>query len=209
MKQLLITIALLSAGFAAKGQDIQLPAPDMGRQTTSMMETLAKRHSVREYSSRELSLQDISDLCWAACGRSRDDKHITSPTAMNKQEIRLYAFTKGGVYEYMNKSNLLRECVKGDHRALLCGPQKFVKDAPIVLLMVIDFERFGSHGEHAVLMTCVDAGIVSENINLFCQSAGLVTVPRAMMDAEGISKLLGFSSKMKPILNNPVGFPKE
>ena len=33
----------------------------------------------------------------------------------------------------------------------------------------------------------VDAGNVSENINLYCQSVGLCTVPRATMDINGIT----------------------
>lgn len=42
--------------------------------------------------------------------------------------------------------------------------------------MVADFKLFGSKDEHAQLMTCVDAGIVSENINLYCESVGLATI---------------------------------
>lgn len=57
-------------------------------------------------------------------------------------------------------------------------------------------------------MGCVDAGNVSENINLYCQSVGLVTVPRATHDTDGIRKLLGFTDKQLPIMNNPVGYAK-
>jgi len=63
--------------------------------------------------------------------------------------------------------------------------------------------------EMAMQMGCVDAGNVSENINLYCQSVGLVTVPRATHDTEGIKKLLGFTDKQLPIMNNPVGYPKK
>ena len=44
--------------------------------------------------------------------------------------------------------------------------------------MVADLSKFG--GE--VLMPALDAGIVSQNISLFCSGTGLVTVPRASMD---------------------------
>ena len=80
--------------------------------------------------------------------------------------------------------------------------------APVSLLMVMDFEKFGSDNDHAKLMACVDAGNVSENINLYCQAVGLVTVPRATMDVEGLRNLLGLSEKQIPVINNPVGKAK-
>ena len=110
---------------------------------------------------------------------------------------------------------------KGDNRELMAGGgnktpngkksfrQTFVLDAPVSLLMVIDFEKFGRYDEKAVQMGCVDAGNVSENINLYCQSAGLATVPRATHDTEGIRSLLGLTEKHLPIMNNPVGFEKK
>lgn len=213
MKRLLLPSLALCCGLSASAQDVDLPAPNVQRSTLSMMQTLATRHSVREYANRQLSMQDLSDLCWAACGQTRDDKHITAPSAMNRQEIRLFVFTQKGVYEYNPGENRLVENVKGDHRGLVAGTQGFSQDfvltAPVSLVMVIDFKRFGSSDQRAVMMGCVDAGNVSENVNLFCQAAGLCTVPRATMDVEGIRALLGFTEEQLPIMNNPVGYPKK
>ncbi len=208
MKKLLIA-SMLMASMTAFAQDIKLPAPDFNQKSMSMIETLRTRHSVRSYADTPLTNQQISNVCWAACGQTRDDKHITAPTAMNRQEIRLYVFTKQGVYEYQTKGNLLKYIVDGDHRKLIAGQQDFVMQAPISLLMVIDFEKFGSSDERALMMGCVDAGNVSENVNLYCQSVGLATVPRASMDADGIKKLLKLTDKQLPIMNNPIGVEKK
>lgn len=200
------------ACLAASAQDIALPSPNLHRTTLSLMETLATRHSVREYADRELSQQELSDLCWAACGESRDAQHITAPSAMNRQEIRLFVFTANGVYEYFPHENRLAHKASGDHRSLVAGgsgfKQDFVLQAPVSLVMVIDLDRFGSADEHAKMMGCVDAGNVSENVNLYCQAAGLATVPRATMNAEGIRSLLHLTNNQIPIMNNPVGWPK-
>lgn len=208
MKKLIVAALTVMSTLAGMAQDIKLPAVDMKKKTKSVMQTLATRHSAREYSSKELSNQELSNLCWAACGRSRDDQHRTAPTAMNKKEIRLYVFTAKAVYEYMPVENKLKFIVKGDNRKLVAGGQAFVETAPVSLVMVMDFALFGSTNEHAKLMTSVDAGIVSQNINLYCESAGLCTVPRGTMDSAGISKLLGLNEKQVPILNNPVGYAK-
>lgn len=212
MRNLFILTALCLA-LSIKAQNISLPAPDMQAQSATVINTLATRHSTRQFSPKELTNQELSNLCWAACGLSRDDNHRTAPTARNKQEIRLFVFTAKAVYEYDAKANQLTEIVKGDKRSLIAGTkafkQDFVLDAPVSLLMVIDFDLFGSSDEKAMQMGCVDAGIVCENINLYCQAVGLVTVPRATHDTEGLRKLLGLTDKQLPIMNNPVGYPKK
>lgn len=208
MKKILIA-AMLTATMSTWAQDIKLPAPNTEKKSTTMVEALKTRHSTREFAATTLSNQELSDLCWAACGLSRDNNHRTAPTAMNRQEIRLFAFLKNGVYEYDAKSNTLIKKADGDQRKLIGGNQASISDAPVSLLMVIDFDIFGSNNENALRMTCVDAGIVSENINLYCQSVGLVTVPRASHDTDGIRKLLKLTDQQLPILNNPVGYPKK
>ena len=54
----------------------------------------------------------------------------------------------------------------------------------------------------------VSAGIVSENINLFCAGAGLVTRPRMSMDTQAIKELLRLDETQTPLLNNPVGYAR-
>ena len=204
---------MVSAVFCGTAQDIKLPAVDMNQKSANMVKTLAERHSVRGYSSKELSAQDLSNLCWAACGVSRDNDHRTAPTARNMKEIRLFVFNADGAYEYDAVANTLKLVKKGDHRKLVAGgkgfSQDFVLQAPVSLVMVIDYDLFGSSNEKALMMGCVDAGNVSENINLYCQAVGLCTVPRATMDVEGIRTLLGLTEKQLPIMNNPVGYPKK
>lgn len=215
MKRLMTLVGMMVALVAA-AQDVKLPAPNMERASKSVMEALATRHSTREYADRPLTEQDMADLCWAACGRTRDDKHITAPSAMNRQEIRLFVLNSEGAYEYHAASHSLTLCAQGDHRGLLASndsqgkgfAQDFVKQAPLCLVMVVDLDKFGMDGDRALLMGCVDAGNVSENINLFCEAAGLCTVPRATMDVKALRHLLGLSERQVPIMNNPVGYPK-
>lgn len=200
---------MAAATSCVSAQDIVLPQPDMNEKTMTVTEALRTRHSVRSFSSTPLTIQQLSNLCWAAFGMSRDDNHRTAPTAMNRQEIRLYAFTTEGVYEYDAKNNTLVKKADGDKRSLVAGTasrsQDFVLQAPVSLVMVIDLDIFGMDDERARMMGCVDAGNVSENINLYCQAAGLATVPRGTMDVEGIKKLLALGEKQIPIMNNPVG----
>lgn len=163
-----------------------------------MMETLAERHSTREFSDKEISDTTLSSLLWAANGINRPDGHRTAPSALNKQEIDIYVFDKKGVWLYEAPTNTLTPCVEGDHRSLLCGGQEFVTEAPLTLLLVANGDRFELTGPQANLMMAADAGIVCENINLFCSSAGLATVPRASMDTNAIVSLLGLPAGHLP-----------
>ena len=193
---------------AGMAQEVKLPAPNVERETLSVMQALKQRKSMREYSDRPLSDQDLSDLLWAAQGVNRDDGRLTAATAMNRQEVRTYVFTAKNVNLYNPKQNPLTQVVDGDHRDLMAAGQEFAKTAPVVLLLVIDFGKFGNSNDRARMMTSIDVGIVSENIYLFAAGAGMNTVARAMMDTGGIVKMLNLSENEVPELNHPVGYTK-
>lgn len=211
MKRTLLMLTIMISA-ATMAQDIKLPAPNQSEKSMSVVEALRTRHSVRDFSTKELTQQQISNLCWATCGLSRDKDHRTAPTAMNRKEIRLFVVTKEAAYEYDAVNNTLVKKASGDHRSVVAGTKQFKQDfvmqAPVSLVMVVDYELFGSMDEHAKVMCNVDAGIVCENINLYCQAVGLATVPRATMDSEGLRKILNLSEKQLPVLNNPVGYAK-
>ena len=82
------------------------------------MEALAVRASAREYSEKDLSLQDLSDLLWAADGMSRPaENKSTAPSAMNSHDIRIYVFMKDGAYLYDAPKHELLPVLAGDFRS--------------------------------------------------------------------------------------------
>ena len=205
---LICAIATMMSTFSAEAKTIKLPAANLNRDTKSLMETFQVRKSIRAYSDRMLSDQDLSDLLWAAQGLTHEGGRMTSPTAKNSQEIILYVFMEDGIYIYDHYKHILTQVKEGDHRDVLCAGQAFAKTAPVALLMVADLDKYGNDTEHARTMVFADAGICNENINLFCAAAGLCTVPRGMMDHKAIAGLLALTEKQIPVLNNPVGYPK-
>ena len=207
MKKTVLGLLLNVIALSGMAQVQNLPAPDLLRQTNTVMQALRDRKSVRSYADKALSQQELSDLLWAAQGKNREDGRLTSPTAMNRQEIRVYVFTPSGVSLYDPQQNTLTPCADGDHRDIVASRQDFVKTAPVVLLLVGDWDKYGRTDEHARMMVHCDAGIVSQNISLYCSAAGLATVPRGIMDGAAIKELLGLGENQTPILNHPVGYP--
>ena len=173
-----------------------------------MMQAFANRHSARVFANKKLSVKDLSDLLWAANGVNRADKGMrTAPSALNKQDIDVYVVLAEGAYLYDAKAHTLKPVAKGDYRPLLAGGQDFVNKAPACLLLISDLSRFGEEKEHTRILAAMDAGIVSQNINLFCAGAGLSTVPRESMDQAGLRKALKLKDSQIPLMNNPVGYP--
>ena len=212
MKTLVFSLVLTAVCTVCAAQDGQKPVrlekPDIERPGT-VMKALSERKSTREFSQKELSLRDLSDLLWAANGVNRPDGRRTAPSALNKQDIDIYVIMKEGAYLYDAKANSLQPIAKGDHRAAVAGSQDFVKSAPVSLVLVSDLSRFGNIADHTKLMAAVDAGIVCQNINIFCAATGLATVPRATMDQAALKRILKLTDSQLPIMNNPVGYPRE
>lgn len=189
---------------------IELNEPDKSR-GKSFMETVAVRQSGRLFADRELSLPDLSDLLWAANGVNRTETgHRTAPSALNAQDVDIYAVFACGSYRYDAREHRLEPVIEGDQRLWVADQQDFMVNAPVFLVYVSDTSRFSmGDTEVRIRMGAYDVGIVSQNVSLFCASAGLVTVPRASMDIEKLRKLFRLAPAQYPMMNNPVGYPVE
>ena len=207
--QLLLVYVVLSAAVFAADKVIKLPQPNLNR-AGSVMKALSERHSTREFAQKALSLADLSDLLWAANGINRKDSgKRTAPSALNKQDVDVYVVLPEGSYLYDAKSHTLNLVAEGDYRDAVAGGQAFVKSAPVSLVLISDLSRFGdAKNERTRLMGAVDAGIVSQNISIFCSAAKLATVPRASMDSEQLKKVLKLKDTQIPMMNHPVGYFK-
>ncbi len=155
------------------------------------MKALSDRQSIRSFSEKALSQKDLSDLLWAANGINRQESgKRTAPSAMNRQDVKIYICTKNASYLYDHKAHAMIPVNDGDVRPA---------DAPICLILVTDT---------AEPWAAMDAGIVPQNISLFCSGTGLATYPRASMNKDALAKALKLTSLQTPMLCHPVGYKK-
>ena len=201
---LLVIVNALSFLQAQELESVKLKTPDKERGLT-VMQAMSVRASVRDWSDRKISLHDLSDLLWAANGVNRpDEKKRTASSAMNAQDIDIYVFMEEGVYLYDAFNQVVKPVCTGDHRAL-----PGMTDAPVNLVLISDISRF-RRGEDSLKLTwaAMDAGIVSQNISVFCAATELVTRPRASFPGlEKIREILKLSDSQHVMLNHPVGYP--
>jgi len=208
MRTIPFTLILIMLGISmTNAQEIKFPEPDR-EGGMPLMQTLNKRHTSRQFSSRELPVELMGNLFWAACGTTRE-KYRTAPSAVNWQEVRAYAVTKDGIYLYHEQGHYLEKLIEGDFREFT-GTQPFVKDAPLTIVLVADYTRMGNIGEEDRLKySWADAAYISQNIYLFCTSENLNTGVRGLIDRELLSEKMQLDENHKIILAQCVGYPVE
>lgn len=187
---------------------IALPAPDKAG-GMPLMEAVARRRSMREFSRKELPLPLLANLLWAANGINREDGGRTAPSAMNAQEIDIYVALASGAYLYDAKANEL-QLVAGNDVRRVTGYQDFVDEAPLDLVYVAD------HGRMKLVpvssresFASAAAGAIAQNVYLFAAGNGLATVIRAWIDREAIANALGLPHDHQVLLSQTVGFHAE
>jgi SagB-type dehydrogenase family enzyme len=209
MITLFITLIIsITIDFAQEFKSIQLPPPqtEIGK---PLMQTLKLRQSSRNFDSKQLPTQELSNLLWAAYGINRTQSgKRTAPSAMNWQEVDIYITMKEGVYLYDAKSHSLTPVVAKDLREAT-GRQPFVKEAPINLVYVADEKRMSrASDENKIRWGAADVGFIAQNVYLYCASQGLAVVVRGMVDSETLTRELNLRPEQKIILAQTVGYPK-
>jgi hypothetical protein len=203
MKRLLLSLLAAFAVGGLSAQNIDLPAP---QKTGGMplMEALAKRATVRALDAKALTPQQLSDLLWAAFGINRPDGRRTAPSARNWQETDLYLLLPSGAYLYDAPPHRLNQVGAEDIRAAGGG-----QSAPAILLFVADLAKLGGSNIEGKKNTAnIDTGYISQNVYLYCASAGLATGFRGSADRPALMAKLKLREDQLIIGAQSVGYPK-
>jgi nitroreductase len=193
-------VVLLSIAIPAFSQDIVLPAPDKtgGK---PLMQALNERQTTREFTTSDLTMQQLSDLLWAAWGYNRpSEKKRTAPSSRDLQEIDVDAAT-----------HTLKQIHNRDIRALT-GTQEFVGKAPLNLVYVADLAKFGKkEGDEIkdaeLLSSYANTGFIAQNVYLCCASSGLACVVRGMVPKDKLAPEMGLRKNQVIILGQTIGVP--
>lgn len=213
-KKYVILSFMIMAGFflspaAARTEDppqtVKLAAPET-EGGMPLMRALQQRRSLREFTSEELSGQELSNLLWAAFGVNRSDSgKRTAPSAVNWQEIDVFVAMKTGLYLYRAGDHSLNLVLAEDIRSLT-GNQDFVKQAPVNLIFVADYDKITRGDENQKLFySAADTGFISQNVYLFCASEGLGTVVRGLVDREPLAEKMKLRPNQKIVFAQTVG----
>lgn len=172
------------------------------------MEALKLRRSTREFKRANLSDQALANLLWAGFGVNRPESgNRTAPSAMNSQEVDIYVALAQGLYLYDAKANELK-AVSGEDLRAKTNRQPSIKDASAVLIFVADLSRLAkAREEMRPLYAQFSAGCISQNVSLYCSSAGLATFVYDL-DRAPLAAAMKLKPEQRIILAQAVGFPK-
>jgi len=206
---------------------VKLPVPSLDG-SVSVERALSQRRSVRQYTDAPLTLQQVSQVLWAAYGVTQPVPGVpelrgglrTAPSAGALYPLEIYLVAgnvtdlKPGVYRYKSETHELQLIRAGDQRVELFEAslgQPWVKNAPASLVYSAVYERntqkYGERGRERYV--CMDAGHSAENVYLECTALGLGTVVLgAFLDAN-VRLAVQMTKPEEPLYIMPFGKPAE
>ena len=152
-----------------------------------VLEAIKERRSIRAYTTKEVSDEDVERLIEAA---------RWAPSAGNTQP---WAFVV--VKDAETKRNL-------SHAAL---NQSFIQKAPVVIVVCADLNRasraYGGRGEK--LYSIQDTAAATENILLVAHELGLATCWVGAFQEKDVAKVVKAPKNIRPVAIVTVGHPAE
>ncbi|MBN1263658.1 MAG: SagB/ThcOx family dehydrogenase [Candidatus Pacebacteria bacterium] len=200
-----------------KGQTISLPLPQLDS-SVSLEEAISKRRSKRNFKNDRLTLQQVSQILWAAQGITDQKNNLrTAPSAGALYPLDLYLVVgeekvtglTAGVYHYLSQIHELERILEKDLRDSLMKAslfQVYVKKAPIILIITVEYERTTQkYGKRGVQYAHMEAGHVGQNVALQVTSLDLGTVTVGAFEPEKIKKILNLPTNYQPLYVMPIG----
>ena len=200
---------------------IDLPRPIADR-AASLHDAVANRRTIREIATTALTLDELSNLLWTACGVNREPGPFgvpgrTAASASNSQEIDLYVAIEEGVYLYNALTHRLDPVVSGDLRSLAVNSRQRVESlAPVQLIYVVDLRRlthtsgFDEPGLHDPEVQksyyFVDTGIIAGNVYLFA-AAHRMAAWFHNCERQALATSLGLHPEQRVLFAQSVGWP--
>jgi SagB-type dehydrogenase family enzyme len=211
---LLLTMPASEQALAQPSPRIELPEPERTG-TMSLERALDQRRSVRRYGDEPLTLDEVSQLLWAAQGITRPGGYRTAPSAGALYPLELY-LTGGrvtdlpdGVYHYRPREHELVRVGGEDRRAELAAAaldQSWVRRGAVVLAIAGVYERSAEkYGERGIRYTHIEVGHAAQNVYLQAEALGLGTVMVGAFDDREVREVLDLPEREAPLALLPVG----
>ncbi|HNV86957.1 MAG TPA: SagB/ThcOx family dehydrogenase [Candidatus Omnitrophota bacterium] len=193
---------------------IKLPKPKyLGG--VSVEQALSGRRTVRDFKDEPLTLEEVSQLLWAAQGVTNRLGYRTAPSAgaLYPLEIDLVAGRvdglASGVYRYLPKDHALVLRIRGDKRKELARAslgQEWMNSAPAMIAVHAVYERVTArYGDRGIRYADIEGGHAGQNICLQAESLGLGVGLVGAFDDRAVREILALERDQTPLYLMPVG----
>jgi SagB-type dehydrogenase family enzyme len=185
--------------------EFALPPPDL-TSDVSLEETLAGRYSLRQYNNTSLTLQEISQLLWAAQGITHGNFR-SNPSAGALYPMEVYLATPERFYHYLPSGHRV-EVLSEENKVEALGQtvQNFVTKAPAVFILAAVFERTTSkYGDRGIRYVHLEAGHVCQSISLQAITLGMGSCAVGAYNDSTVQQILNLPDDHEPLYVLPVG----
>jgi SagB-type dehydrogenase family enzyme len=193
--------------------EVILPTPKT-QGGLSLDEALARRRSIRRFTSQTLTVAEIGQLLWAAQGITEPTKGLrTAPSAGATFPLEVYLVAPDGVFHYMPKGHRLERLLADDRRRALAGGSsgpEYLREAAvdIVLTGVVTRTTVKFRDQEAARYMLLEAGHATQNVLLEAAAMGLGAVCVGGMSGEKVRQALPLPGDQELLYVIPVGHPR-
>ncbi len=202
--------------------EIALPSPST-KGTMSVEEALNTRRSIRDYTGRALTLEQVSQLLWATYGVTKPSAFgkgfKTAPSAGATYPLEIYLLAgnvenlQSGLYRYNPDKNTIKLEKTGDMRKSVASAalgQRMLEEAPASIVFSAIYKRttvrYGKRGEERYV--CMDLGHAAQNTYLQATAMNLGTCAIGAFNDDELQKILALPAEEKILYLMPVGYKK-
>lgn len=208
-----VMLALETPAQASDSKLIKLPPPSL-KSGADLFDAVRERMSIRAFADRELNLQDLADVLWAAGGQKTPGGKWVIPYAMRTAPTcKIYVTGNNGTYLYDGAKHSLHQVLPNDLRGVV-AEQNFVSTAPYVILLVSSPDallekRHDRDPDHVMNMTYISYGAVMQDIYLTAAAKGLATCYIGSVKPESLKEPLKLSATERFFGVMPIGYPEK
>ena len=199
-------------------REMNLPKPRL-KGSVSVEEAIKHRRTVRSYLSKPLTLEQFSQIFWAAQGITEDRGYKRSaPSGGALYPLDIYAVAgdngvkglKAGIYHYEPHQHSVLLITEGDLRkdvARTAFSQMWMAGAPLYLVITSEYSRItGKYGTRGERYAMIEAGHVGQNIFLQAEALGLRAGIVGAFHDNDVIRVMKISRSHEPLLILPVGY---
>ncbi|MHA2008379.1 MAG: SagB/ThcOx family dehydrogenase [Promethearchaeota archaeon] len=190
--------------------ELQLPEPSL-KGSKSVEECIYERESVRNYSDKEIELEKISQILWAAQGKKQNKKTVPSAGATYPLEIYITIKDKG-YFHYKSENHVLEQISEEnicENLARESWNQRFIEEAYLNILICADYSRTTQrYGERGIRYVYMEVGHCGQNIHLEAIALGLVSVPIGAFQDSNVKRVMNLPANLEPLYIIPIGYSK-